>query len=620
MQTIFVLGHIGEAGTALETDDVISMEAHDARSGDRDQRKARRRAERAGETEEQRRERKRRKLEKRERRADRGIHAAVDATAPHGSGGEDEWLDEDGAASARVPQRKAYDDEDDAGVPFVWEKRNKMLARSGVRLTAADEAARRADAAAELERAKARREERQHERDEADVARAGEARMREQELNEGWDRAEATFHGQQHFLRQAIRLREGRATLGDSLARNARLDLLEVLPEKRTPCEVLTAMLPGLTTAALREVYDAVQLELDYIPDFDTDDDTAVFNRVLRLEWWTCLETFVGDLLAWAAADSGDASGNVPPDDSCGGVGSERRESVRDQEREEPARKPRPRVHPSVQNDLKEMLSGKSRAELCAMESEIAPKIEGGAARRRHQADEGADDEFADVEFWQAALGRIRRGIAAARVAELNQILGDERAAMLAAMPADEGIDQGRPVGGDDDASLREGPVDMGEEAMVRAEAAKGMREDEERFADLDESLVGGRTYAWNDKYRPRRPRFFNRVQTGYDWNKYNRTHYDHDNPPPKTVQGYKFNVFYPDLIDRSVAPTFTISRTDNPEVCILTFKSGPPYEDLAFKIVSRPWEHSHRRGFRCVFDRGVLQLWFNFRRLRYRR
>lgn len=44
-------------------------------------------------------------------------------------------------------------------------------------------------------------------------------------------------------------------------------------------------------------------------------------------------------------------------------------------------------------------------------------------------------------------------------------------------------------------------------------------------------------TYWWHDKYRPRKPRYFNRVKTGYDWNKYNQTHYDHDNPPPKTVQ-----------------------------------------------------------------------------------
>ena len=41
----------------------------------------------------------------------------------------------------------------------------------------------------------------------------------------------------------------------------------------------------------------------------------------------------------------------------------------------------------------------------------------------------------------------------------------------------------------------------------------------------------------WHEKYKPRKPKYFNRVHTGYEWNKYNQTHYDHDNPPPKTVQ-----------------------------------------------------------------------------------
>lgn len=49
--------------------------------------------------------------------------------------------------------------------------------------------------------------------------------------------------------------------------------------------------------------------------------------------------------------------------------------------------------------------------------------------------------------------------------------------------------------------------------------------------------------YSWSDKYRPRKPRYYNRVHTGYDWNQYNKKHYDMDNPPPKTVQGYKLNV-----------------------------------------------------------------------------
>jgi Cactus-binding C-terminus of cactin protein/Conserved mid region of cactin len=364
---------------------------------------------------------------------------------------------------------------------------------------------------------------------------------------------------------------------------------------------VLLGVARGTGGKVLREVWEAVQQELDYIPDFPTEDDSPVFNRALRLEWWACLDTFIADLLAWAVEDA-EEDGDGDGEEEDGG---------------EKRRRRRRRVHPSVQSDLEDMLAGKTRTELVAMEVEIAPRIGG------RRATEKEEDEFADVEFWQAALGRIRRGVAEARLGELNKVLADERAVMLAAMPVEErgGGAGGAGIGRDgEDAQLLEGPVDLGEDAMVRAEAAKGMREDEERFVDLVDSAGVSRMYAWNDKYRPRRPRSFNRVQTGYDWNKYNRTHYDHDNPPPKTVQGYKFNVFYPDLIDRSVAPTFVVSRTDNPEVCILTFKSGPPYEDLAFKIVSRPWEHSHRRGFRCTFDRGVLQLWFNFRRLRYRR
>ena len=72
---------------------------------------------------------------------------------------------------------------------------------------------------------------------------------------------------------------------------------------------------------------------------------------------------------------------------------------------------------------------------------------------------------------------------------------------------------------------------------------------------------ICSQVYWWHDKYRPRKPKYFNRVHTGYEWNKYNQTHYDHDNPPPKIVQGYKFNIFYPDLVDKSKAPTYSIEK-----------------------------------------------------------
>ncbi|SPC66825.1 related to cactin [Ustilago sp. UG-2017b] len=154
---------------------------------------------------------------------------------------------------------------------------------------------------------------------------------------------------------------------------------------------------------------------------------------------------------------------------------------------------------------------------------------------------------------------------------------------------------------------------------MFIQEASKALDVTEE-IMPTDEALTH-ETYQWQDKYRPRKPRFLNRVHTGFDWNKYNQTHYDSDNPPPKTVQGYKFNIFYPDLIDKNAAPTYKVVKERGEEqTVLLRFSAGPPYEDVAFRIVNREWEYSHKRGFRNSFDRGVLQLHFNFKRLRYRK
>ncbi|KAI0291743.1 mid region of cactin-domain-containing protein [Russula brevipes] len=157
--------------------------------------------------------------------------------------------------------------------------------------------------------------------------------------------------------------------------------------------------------------------------------------------------------------------------------------------------------------------------------------------------------------------------------------------------------------------------ADLASEALYRAEAERDMDEEEELF-NLEENIARPTAYNWEDKYRPRKPRYFNRVHTGYEWNKYNQTHYDTDNPPPKVVQGYKFNIFYPDLIDKSKAPTYKIVKEPgNEDTVLLHFSAGPPYEDIAFRIVNREWEYSHKRGFRSSFDRGCLSLWFNFRR-----
>ena len=153
--------------------------------------------------------------------------------------------------------------------------------------------------------------------------------------------------------------------------------------------------------------------------------------------------------------------------------------------------------------------------------------------------------------------------------------------------------------------------------ALYEREVARGVQEDEEIFTGEEEVSTLSKPQ-WANKHRPRKPRYFNRVQMGYEWNKYNQTHYDHDNPPPKVVQGYKFNVFYPDLIDKAKAPTYRIERENGrkrgqsfapageEDTCLIRFISGPPYEDLAFRIVDKEWDYSAKRerGFRSSFDK----------------
>ena len=169
---------------------------------------------------------------------------------------------------------------------------------------------------------------------------------------------------------------------------------------------------------------------------------------------------------------------------------------------------------------------------------------------------------------------------------------------------------------------------------LYNKDLARGVGEDEEIFTGEEEvetkykdGLLG--------KHRLRKPKYFNRVQMGYEWNKYNQTHYDHENPPPKVVQGYKFHIFYPDLIDKTKAPTYKIEREDGrkkgqssapageEDTCIIKFISGPPYETIAFRIIDRDWDYSAKydRGFKSTFESpGVLTLNFSFKKVYYRK
>lgn len=147
-------------------------------------------------------------------------------------------------------------------------------------------------------------------------------------------------------------------------------------------------------------------------------------------------------------------------------------------------------------------------------------------------------------------------------------------------------------------------------------------KEENENEITLKETQypIQAKDYTWAAIYKPRKPRYINRVKTGYEWNKYYQKHYDYDNPPPKVIQGYKFNIFYPDLIDKTNTPQYSIERSDIKDTCILRFSAGAPYEDISFNIVNREWDMNEKSGFKNYFDRGIYYLYFNFKRFRYKR
>ncbi|KAK3382151.1 mid region of cactin-domain-containing protein [Lasiosphaeria ovina] len=321
---------------------------------------------------------------------------------------------------------------------------------------------------------------------------------------------------------------------------------------------------------------------------------------------------------------------------------------------------PEGRTVTSVASDVDKILSPKTLTQLQDLETQIKAKLRSNGP--------------IDTDYWEqllknllvykakAKLGEVCLTIKAARV-ELLMARDPEKASALdasggfldvapraasspakaapkpatpaaaAAAAADAQDPNAPPPGTARFASTGNEDFSQATKALYDREVARGVNEGEEIFA-AEEAVPSSAKPLWADKYRPRKPRYFNRVQMGYEWNKYNQTHYDHDNPPPKVVQGYRFNIFYPDLIDKTKAPTFKIIRehgrrrgesfapAGKEDTCLIRFIAGPPYEDIAFRIVDREWDYSAKkeRGFKSSFDKGILQLHFQFKKIYYRK
>ena len=161
------------------------------------------------------------------------------------------------------------------------------------------------------------------------------------------------------------------------------------------------------------------------------------------------------------------------------------------------------------------------------------------------------------------------------------------------------------------------------EKRMLEEQIRRGLEEDEQvlKSNGLEFNRPERSRYSSDPSVLPRIPKFYNTIKSGIVWNKYAQTHFDEDNPPPKQVLGYKFNIFYPDLKDASRAPRYKLEKCDaSDQHVLLRFMAGSPYEDVVFSILNKEWDLDRRSGFMCQFERGMLQLHFSFKRDRYRR
>jgi len=531
----------------------------------------------------------------------------------------------------------------------------------------------------ELEKVKQRRLEREREREERSQLMELEDRKRENDKFASWQKDEDKFHLQQARLRSQIRISDGRAKPIDLLAKYIAQQGVEELDDEAMDTVEMHEPYTYLNGLALEDLEDLladievyVKIDLNKNRDFWSDivtivqDELGKLRKMERTQYEEAADRRQGINSAVAQDVQSVFTGKTAQqlqqlqksiekklEDRSGGIDITYWESLLSQLKAHLARaRLRDKHSENLRRKLEmlkaEQLGGRPGGEESAVgeqeagDSNQPTKVDAGdreadpvpsGSGKDNDKMEEEEEEFhqskedEEAEFqpdYEGDENEEDDDEVASDKGYYSPVYVCEYQLDLGTLVVDEGeevakrrVDQSKALTGSKVESILNA-----EEKALENEAKKGMTSDEAVFSV--ETAVLDSAYEWSDKYRPRKPRYFNRVHTGFEWNKYNQTHYDVDNPPPKIVQGYKFNIFYPDLIDKSATPEYKLvpcgTTGTEKDFCILRIHAGPPYEDIAFKIVNREWEYGYKRGFRCQFHNNIFQLWFHFKRLRYRR
>ena len=578
--------------------------------------------------------------------------------AEHGGGGGASGARECANRDAEPPAR--FHD-GGLGERFRWRKKEALEHKRGLSRSEAErlEAERRADAEREVAQLNARREQRERQRAERQEAEARRARRAEDAATAEWISREDEFLLEQAKRRAAIRMRAGRAKPIDVLVLNLQWADPVRSSENDTDDSQFTASEDE--EAGLDLSLEAPHALLERMGVADLEELHGELRSLLGLErdercldYWRSMLIVCDDRLnnAQGMPAAGAPPARIDPSiaaeaDAMLGSKSPEELTALQQSIRAKLRSGEPldveywetllrrivvwrsigklrAVHEQALTNRIAYLQRLQRREAQRHELQLQSEKAGGTAGSTGAEDAGRPDagpskapflpEMEPAVLTDDTLSRAQRELpivtleeqrAALRAARQDVL---RRAFVARAPPPARARRQARAANEID--ALEQAVMDD----MGRLEAQQVLDAEEELFTE-DVRMM--QPHKFDDKYRARKPRYLNRVHTGYEWNQYNQTHYDRENPPPKVVQGYKFNIFYPDLIDPSKAPTYRIIRdsAENADdatrgTVLLRFSAGPPYEDIAFRIVDREWELSHLRGFRNSFDRGVLQLY----------
>jgi hypothetical protein len=466
----------------------------------------------------------------------------------------------------------------------------------------------------EIEKVRKRRRDYEEQKEEMERIRADESRMKELENYDEWQKKEEVFHLQQQKHRSAIRLVEGREKPIDVMAKNLLLFGLSDVEKEE------------LASVKYKERYSA----LEEVENLEAElEEPYVFITCLKLNE---LEELLVDIDAFRMLERevGDFEEQQQIGSSNDGRGSDASGHNVLQYWDNLHLVTRSEIQliksgkgNNVSKEIQAMFEGQSKAALQKMKDDVETKIK-KCLMVQTPVFESNEGGVIDLPYWQTVLDQLLIHLAKMELSDMHSKMLVSQLEKLEQKRED--LEKKQQTG---ETTEQAGSDETGEKNRDDDDGLKTNRpiDVDENFGNLEEELgltseidLGSGSYNLQEKYRPRKPRYFNRVKTGYDWNKYNQSHYDHDNPPPKIVQGYKFNIFYPDLFDKTITPKYTLEPTDSPEFCIIRFSCGPPYEDIAFKIINRQWNKSRKRGFRCTFERGVLSLYINFATHWYRR